>query len=224
MVYTQAEVSLPPGGNSHQYRSSYRDYCMSDTRKTLTGKCAVLVLLALALWSGIGQAAETASSGGKALLAKYPTISAKLQKNQFAAPIYLESTEVEGSLKVDMYGVVPHSFNTVKDALQSPVNWCDITSMHINIKACTARKTADQGLVTIYSGRKYYQPPADAYQLKLKFRIAAQQPDYLDIALAANEGPLRTKDHRIRLEAVHGLGAIELGVHQAAAALLRVHH
>lgn len=175
---------------------------MSDTRKTLSGKCAVFVLLALALWHGIGHAAETASSGGKALLAKYPAISAKLQKNQFAAPIYLESTEVEGSLKVDMYGVVSHSFNTVKDALQSPVNWCDITSMHINIKACTARKTADQWLVTIYSGRKYYQPPADAYQLKLKFRIAAQQPDYLDIALAANEGPLRTKDHRIRLEAV----------------------
>jgi hypothetical protein len=175
---------------------------MIGIRRTFLTGCTLFVLLALAVfWYGIGNAAESASNGGKSLLAKYPAMSAKLQKNQFGAPIYLESSEKEGSLQVDMYGVINHPFDTVKDALQSPGNWCDITSLHINIKACTTKKTSDQWLLTIYSGRKYYQPPADAYQLKLKFLVAAQQPDYLDVVLSADEGPLHTKDHRIRLQA-----------------------
>jgi hypothetical protein len=132
---------------------------------------------------------------------KYPVIKAKLEKNQFGAPIYLESAEAEGSVRVDMYGIFNHPFEVVRDALQYPANWCDITSLHINIKACTTRKAADQWFVTLYSGRKYYQPPADAYPLKLKYRVVSLKPEYLDVALAADEGPLRTKDHRIRLEA-----------------------
>ena len=147
-------------------------------------------------------AAAEDSGSGRALLAKYPSLTAKLQKNQFGAPVYLESFESGGSQQVDMYGIFNYPFDVVRDALQSPANWCDITALHINIKACTSRKTADRWLLTIYSGRKYYQAPADAYPLKLNFRIVAQQPDYLNLALAAQEGPLGTKDHRIRLEAV----------------------
>jgi hypothetical protein len=100
-----------------------------------------------------------------------------------------------------MYGVFNQPFDLLRDALLSPASWCDITSLHINIKACTWRKASDQSLLTLYSGRKYYQPPADASPIKFKFRIVSQQPSYLDVALAADQGPLRTRDHRIRLEA-----------------------
>lgn len=176
---------------------------MIHSRRIILSICSVFILLTLSVfWYGIGHAAEATSSSGKALLAKYPAMSAKLQKNQFSAPIHLESSELEGSLKVDMYGVFHYPFEVVRAALQTPANWCDITSLHTNIKACTTRKAADQWLLTLYSGRKYYQSPADAYQLKLKFRLAALQPDYLDAVLAAKDGPLGTKDHRIRLEAV----------------------
>jgi hypothetical protein len=175
---------------------------MINSWQFLFGRCtAVFLWVLLVFWCGVGQAAEPLAGGERALLARYPTIRGKLEKNQFGAPIYLESAEAEGSLRVDMYGIFNQSFEAVRDALQSPANWCDITSLHINIKACTSRKTADQWLLTLYSGRKYYQPPADAYPLKLKFRIVSQQPEYLDVALAADEGPLRTKEHRIRLEA-----------------------
>jgi hypothetical protein len=167
------------------------------------GKCAVFALAAAAVMlSGIHPSEGAMSREGAVLVAKYPAISPKLQKNQFAAPIYLESIESQGTQQVDMYGVFNYPFDTVRDALQSPANWCDITTLHINIKACTSSKTADQSLLTIYSGRKNYQPPADAYPLKLIFRVAAQQADYLEVTLNAADGPLRTKNHRIRLEAV----------------------
>ena len=150
---------------------------------------------------GAGRAAEPQLSRERALLGKYAVVKAKLEKNQFAAPIYLESSEVEDSLRVEMYGIFNHSFQAVANALQSPANWCEVTSLHINIKGCTCRKIADRWQLTLYSGRKYYQLPADAYPLTLQFRLLSLQPGYLDISLTADDGPLRTRDHRIRLEA-----------------------
>jgi len=176
---------------------------MMYTRCSFFGRCCFLVLAIFAVFLlGMGPVEDTSPRGGKALLAKYPVISGKLQKNQFAAPIYLESFESRGSQQVDMYGIFNYPFDAVRGALQAPANWCDITTLHINIKACTAKRVADHWLLTIYSGRKYYQTPSEAYPLKLLYRIAAQQPDYLDLTLSAAEGPLSTKDHRIRLEAV----------------------
>lgn len=161
----------------------------------------VLLCVGALVLAGMAPLEETASSGAQALLVKYPALGSKLQKNQFGAPIYLESTENDGSQQVDMYGVFNYPFEAVSRALQSPANWCDITSLHINIKACTARKSGDHWQLTVYSGRKYYQAPAETYPLKLTFKVAAEERDYLSLKLSADDGPLRTKDHRIRLEA-----------------------
>lgn len=175
---------------------------MFSTRCRNAGRCTLMLVMILAVFLlGFGPVDPASLHSAKALLAKYPTISGKLQRNQFAAPIYLESSESRGSQQVDMYGIFNYPFGAVKEALQLPATWCDITTLHINIKACTVRRESDHWLVTIYSGRKYYQPPSDAYPLKLLYRIAEQQPDYLDLALTADVGPLSTKDHRIRLEA-----------------------
>jgi hypothetical protein len=159
----------------------------------------MLLCAAILLCSSAGQAAP-ATGGERELLSKYPAIKANLEKNQFGAPIYLQSTEADGSLRVDMYGIFNHPFDAVREALSSPANWCDITLLHINNKACTY-KTTDYTLLTLYSGRKHYQRPSDAYPLKLKYRIVSQQPTYLDLLLNADEGPFRTKNHRITLQA-----------------------
>lgn len=160
-----------------------------------------LALSLLFLGTFLAQAAEQPGDE-QALLAKYQSISGKLVKNQFGAPIYIESKEQSGSVKVDMYGVFNYPFDAVKQALQSPPNWCEITFMHINVKACTAKKKGDQWFLTLYNGRKYYQAPSDATPLKFLFRTASMKPDYMDLSLTAKEGPFGTKDHRIRVQAV----------------------
>jgi hypothetical protein len=175
---------------------------MINDRQSFLGRfMAFLLWTAIVLWCSVGHAAEPSAGTGQALLSGYPAIRTSLEKNQFGAPIRLESVEASGTLRVDMYGILQTPFAAVRVALLSPAGWCDITSLHVNIKACTWNRAEDYSLLTLYSGRKYYQPPADAYQLKLKFRVVSQQPDYFDLALTANEGPLHTKDHRIRLEA-----------------------
>ncbi len=147
-------------------------------------------------------AAEPLSINGNILLVKYFAIKTRLEKNQFGIPLYLESKEESGSMHVDVYGMFDYPFDSVRDALRTPGNWCDIDSLLINIKACTFSKVSGQWMLTLYSGRKYYQPPEDAYKLEFRFTIAAIQPEYMDIVLTAKNGPLFTSDYRIRLEAV----------------------
>lgn len=176
---------------------------MKSIGQLLSGRfCAGALALVLVFSSGVGLAAGPDAGSERALLAKYSSIRPKLEKNQFGAPIYLESSELESSVRVDMYGVVNHPFDLVKEALQSPANWCDIAPLHINIKACTFKTGTKPAQLTLYNGRKYYQPPSDAYPLKYRFRTVSQQPRFLDLNLDADEGPLGTRDHRMVLQAV----------------------
>lgn len=174
---------------------------MCNVRRFLLARCTGVLLFLALLCSGPAAFSADAGGGERALTAKYAAIRGSLEKNQFGAPIYLESSEGDDVLRVDMYGIFSQPFDAVREALRNPANWCEITPVHINVKACTYTGKGEQPLLTLYSGRKYYQPPGDAFPLKLAFRVVSQTPDYLELALSAREGPLRTKDHRIALQA-----------------------
>lgn len=133
---------------------------------------------------------------------KYLKIEAKLLKNPFNMPLHVESWEEDYKAAVDVYGVVEHPFEIVRSMLEIPANWCDIAMLHINDKACTYTKSDNAWLLTLYTGRRFYQPPEDAHQLNYVFRIKAQQQDYLALQLNAPHGPLSTKDHRIDAEMI----------------------
>lgn len=180
----------------------YGQHYMALTKRFIFHASIAFVALAVILsWHYSAQAAEPLSSGGKALLAKYQAIKTDLEKNQYGVPLYLETKEERSSLHVDLYGILDYPFENIRESLQSPANWCDINFLHTNVKACTFRKVSGQWLLTLYSGRKYYQAPEDAHKLDFNFRISALQQEYLDLALTAEKGPLFTTDHRIRFEA-----------------------
>ena len=85
-------------------------------------------------------------------------------------------------------------------ALQSIDHWCDILILHLNVKRCKAN--AGSKTIGLRVGRKFDQPIEDAYELEFKYRVAANTPDYLQVLLSADEGPLSTKDYRIQVEAI----------------------
>ncbi|MDP3481569.1 MAG: hypothetical protein Q8R88_17535, partial [Desulfoprunum sp.] len=176
---------------------------MPRTKRFISHAFLALVLLATTLsWHHVLLATEPLPAGGQALLVKYSALKIKLENNQFDIPLYIESQEESSSLRVNVYGIFAYPFNSVKDALQEPNNWCDINPLLFNIKASTFQKVADQWQLTLYSGRKYYQLPQDAFKLDLSFHIAAAQEEYLNIELSGENGPLSTRDHRISFEAV----------------------
>lgn len=174
---------------------------MAQTNKISSIIAVVAAFAVLLILCGFAQAAEQVTPD-KQLLAKYHSIRPKLEKSHFGIPLDVTSHEESSSLQVVVYGIFHYPFEVVGSAVGKPDNWCKITPLHLNIKSCVSSKLDGEPLLKLYSGRKTYQLPEDAYQLDFRFRILTEQPDYLKILIHADKGPFFTKNHRITLEAV----------------------
>lgn len=151
---------------------------------------------------GIAHAGDANANSPGSLRAKYGALQDRLSHNQFQRPLHLDSSETPGGVTGEIYALINYPFATVGAALNSPGNWCDILILHLNTKYCRA-STAGQGVVLNVSiGKKYDQPLDEAYRVAFAYRVAAQTPNYLQVKLNADEGPLSTRNYRIVLEAV----------------------
>jgi len=160
----------------------------------LRGLLALLVLGVLAL-------GDAGAQDASAMRARHASLREQLAKNQFQRPLVLESTQNSGDLKGEVYAVVDQPFSVVGEALQGMDHWCDLLILHLNVKSCAfTAQPAD--VLSLYVGRKFDQPLADAYRVNFTYRVAATSADYLRVQLAADEGPMSTRDYRLALEAV----------------------
>ena len=163
----------------------------------------VAALTTILFSAGAALAVERPRTGAEMLLHTYQSNIAKLEKNSYGIPLFLDSVEQDDKVKVDVYGIFDHPFGTVSRVLKDPVNWCDIVSLTPNVKACTSGSQEGVPQLTLYLGNKTYQPPEESrHQLRYQYRKLDQQQAYLDIALGADSGPFATRDHTIRFEAV----------------------
>jgi hypothetical protein len=188
------------GGRSDMIIDNYRKY-NTHVAHVLCLPLTILFLL-FSLWCEISYADDPLPTGREFLINKYHTIEKELEKSSSAVPFYLESSVSKNASRIDIYGTIEYPFDSVKNELQMPVNWCDILLLHTNVRACTYMMVANTWLLTVYNVDKSSDTIEDADQLKFKYYIIAQKPGFVDIALAAREGPFGTKDHQFRLEAV----------------------
>jgi len=166
-------------------------------------KFFLFMVAAVVLFSvGFASAVEKPRQAEDILLDTYHRNMARLERNSFGFPLYLESFERDDRVHVDVYGIFAQTFSNVVNVLKDPANWCDIVSLHPNVKACTYRELPGTWRLTFYIGRKIYQPPENTRQVIYRYRNVVQQQGYLDIILNADEGPFGTKDHRMRFEAL----------------------
>lgn len=162
-----------------------------------------LIAVSLFLFHPISTfSAEKPSQDSAALLDIYHRIEPKLNNNSFGLPLYVESAESADRVNAVVFGIIKHSFGRVRAALKSPENLCNILSLHPNVKACTFSEIPGTTTLTLYAGRKTYQTPEDARRVSYAFSVTEEGTDYLNIILKADEGPLGTKDHELRLEAL----------------------
>ncbi|CAB3770085.1 signal peptide protein [Burkholderia sp. MSh2] len=154
-------------------------------------------------WSVLSFGADDAA----ALLDRYHSLGAQLKDNAFHRPLYLESSEASSSLKGDIYAVVDYPFAVVSgqlgDPAQGPANWCAVLILHLNTKYCHASPGGGSGpVLDVNLGRKIQQKLSDTYRVQFRYRVAAATPDYFQVDLTADSGPMGTRDYRIELEAV----------------------
>jgi hypothetical protein len=135
------------------------------------------------------------------LRAQHATLREALARNPFQLPLYLDSHQTSGELRGDVHALVNYPFTTVSAALKGASHWCDILFLHLNVKYCRASEDGQGNLLTVYVGRKYDQPLSEAFRAEFVYRVAAEAPDYFQIILTAEKGPLSTERYRIMLEA-----------------------
>jgi hypothetical protein len=170
-------------------------------------------------------ASEKPRRGEDILLDTYHRIEARIENSTFGFPLYLESFERDDRVHVDVYGIFDYPFGSVLKALDVPSHWCDIVSLHPNVKACTYKELNDVWLLTFYVGRKFYQPPEDAHQVIYRYRSVDKQQRYVDIMLTTDKGPFGTKDHRMRFQALpldHGRTFVHVSYAYSGGVALRL--
>ena len=161
---------------------------------------ALLVWAALSGWGGAFASVPDTHRSAASLQARYASLGERLQHNPFRRALALDSAESPDALKGDIYALVDHPFSTVSAALHEADSWCDVLILHINTKHCQADKAGTALRVSI--GKKTPQALDDAHPIAFAYRLAAATTNYLDIQLDAPEGPLSTRNYRIRMQAV----------------------
>jgi hypothetical protein len=166
-------------------------------------KLFLFIAAAAVLFSaGYASAVETPRHGADLLLDTFHRNMARLETNSFGLPLFLESYEQGDRVHVDVYGIFNYPFGSVVNVLKVPANWCDIASLHPNVKACTFQELPGDWLLTFYLGPKNYKPPEGMRQVMYHYRSLDQQKGYMDVSLSAETGPYGTKNHIMRFEAL----------------------
>ncbi len=125
----------------------------------------------------------------------------RLVGSPFRRPLVLNSEQGDANLKGDVYGVVEQSFAVLAPALQGTAHWCDLLILHLNVKHCGASGVAPGEVITLVVGRKFDQPLADGHKVAFRYSVAAASADYLRVKMAADSGPLGTRDYQLSVEA-----------------------
>lgn len=173
-------------------------------RRPLRRTLGSLALCAVVCWAGTTTPAlaQTASgSSGPQLRTKFDQLGPALQNNAFRRPLVIDSSESSGQVRGDVYAVVTHPFAKVQQALRDPARWCDVMILHPNTKHCESPPTG-QSVLKVAIGKKLEQPAEDAYPLNLGYSLTSSTPDYFQVQLRANKGPLGTSNYRFVVEAV----------------------
>jgi hypothetical protein len=157
---------------------------------------ACLPALLCALVCGSAQAQDA-----RALQARHAVLHDKLASNPFGRSLHVESSTSGGAHKGEIYAVIEQPYGVVAPALARPAHWCDILTLQVNIKRCSA--AADSGGETLAAliTRKPRDPVDSAYRVDFRYALAAANADYLRVALSARSGPVGTRDYAILLEA-----------------------
>jgi len=101
------------------------------------------------------------SQDAGSLRARHADLREQLASNQFRRPIHLESSDESGELKGDIYALVEQPYAVVGPALQGMDHWCEMLTLHMNVKSCRISLPPLRDTLSVEIGRKFDQPLAE---------------------------------------------------------------
>jgi hypothetical protein len=173
--------------------------------------------------TGLAACAPAAHAGeAQTLQARYAALEPALAHSPFGRPLLLESRSSDGgATRGDVDAVVEQPFERVAAALRQAQSWCRIFILQTNVKRCAAQGRAPDEQLQVGVARRHTDAVDEAHAVDFRYEAALPEPDYLSVSLAADEGPVGTRDYRLRLAAtpldarrtfVHLAYAYEMGL------------
>ena len=159
-----------------------------------------LLALAVTLVATLIGASSVQAQDASALKARHAALRDALADNSFARPLVLESREQADRLRGDIDARIDLPFALVGPALQGVDHWCDILILHLNVKQCRGAAANPSDVLQLAVGQKHDQALDQAFRFAFVYQVIASRPDYLQVQLSADEGPLGTSGYRIVLE------------------------
>ena len=163
--------------------------------------CLRRAALAAALAACGAPHAASDADAAAALRASHESLRAELDASPFKRPLHLTSAEASGRLRGDVDAVLEQPFARVAQALAAAEQWCEVLVLQPNVKQCRAEGPAASRQLSVHIARRFDQPIEDTHAVRFDYRVVAATPEHLHVTLAADEGPLGTRDYRIALQA-----------------------
>ncbi len=137
-----------------------------------------------------------------ALRARHAGLASQLADNPYGRPLALASNELGDQVEGDVHARLDGHFARIASSLEEAAQWCEILFLHLNVKSCRSLQGDSGEKIALVMGTKHDQPLSRAYSLDFNYTVVAREPDYLRLRLAADAGPLGTRDYRIEVEIV----------------------
>ncbi len=138
---------------------------------------------------------------------KFTILKPHLENNQFNRQLYLNSVELDYSIRGDVYAVLDYPVSDASKALsdpeKGPASLCQIMMLHPNTKYCRATNGKTGKTLLTKIGKKNEQPLEDAWDMEFTYRNETTPgTGYMRIELKSDAGPLSTRDYLIMVRMV----------------------
>ena len=138
------------------------------------------------------------SPDSAALRGRHEALRDALASSPFRRPLVVQSTAANDELKGEIHAVIDQPFSHTVQMLKDKARWCDVVMLHQSVKRCQA---VGGDAMAIVVGRKAEHTAQQGYQMDFTFDLQALGPDFVRVQMAADAGPMGTRDHRVALEA-----------------------
>jgi hypothetical protein len=160
---------------------------------------AVVGTWSAALFAGLALVAANdapapAADPARQLSARQAALAPRLASQQAV----IESSEGQQQARGDVYAVLPQALPVLEAALRQPSQWCEALLLHLYVRRCVP----GTGLLTLHVVSRADAPIDKAQVLPLLFETGPSAAGYLQVRLAANEGPLGLRQIELLFEAI----------------------
>jgi hypothetical protein len=146
-------------------------------------------------------AQSSAADPAAALRTQYVALAQALALSTIQPGVHVESIDNSRAPRGDAYAIINYPFATVAAAFTTPAILCEPLILHLNVQYC--RETSEKRpALSVALGKKTNQPLEDTHRIKLLFKVAASNPNFMRAELTANKGPLGTGNYLVALELI----------------------